>query len=212
MSQPYDRSCCVPKPGKIDAELGEFWTESPWQIGIDGHNLSAYERDKTWVNVKGKQFLDMSYLMGTDSDGDGRGVVAGDFRNTGHLDLLVRGSGGGPVALYENQMTSGNYLTVTLRGTKSNRQGIGARLVAQAGGQQIVRELYPSNGFRAQMPSLVHLGLGSATRLERLVIHWPSGEVQELTGLAANRHVVITEGRRGVQAVETVVPGHTILP
>src|SRR5262249_53226806 len=105
-----------------------------------------------------------------------------------------------------------HFLTVTLRGKKSNRLGIGARLVAHAGGQKLVRELYPSNGFRAQMAAQVHLGLADADEIDRLVIQWPSGEIQELTNLAVNRHVVITEGRQGANAVETVIPGNVIAP
>jgi len=199
-------------PGKIDRNLKEFWSENPWQIVSEGHNLSAYERDKTWVSVKGKQFLDLSYFMATDSDGDGRGAVAGDFRHTGQMDLLVRGVSGGPVVLYENQIPARSYLTVNLRGTKSNRLGVGARLVAHAGDLTVVRELYPSNGYRSQMPSQVHLGLDKAQKIDRLVINWPSGETQVLTDLAVNRHVLITEGRQGKDAVEVIVPGKTFEP
>ena len=65
-------------------------------------------------------------MTGTDNDGDGRCVVAGDFRNNGQLDLVVRQVGGGPVLLYENEFPKAHYLTVSLRGTKSNRLGIGA--------------------------------------------------------------------------------------
>jgi hypothetical protein len=212
VSQPYERDCCVPQPGKIDKSLGEFWSESAWTIPIGGHNLSAYERDKLWLNIKGKQFLELSYLMGTDNEGDGRGIVAGDFRNTGQQDLVLRQSGGGPVVMYENQMPPRHFLTVTLRGTRSNRLGIGARLVAHAGGQKLVRELFPANGFRAQMASQVHLGLADAEQIDRLVIQWPSGQTQELTNLAVNRHVVITEGRQGADAVEEVIPGKVIQP
>ena len=214
----------MPQPGKIDNKLGEFWSVNPWAIVGDGHNLSAYERNKTWVSLRGKKFLDMSYFMATDSDGDGRGAVAGDFRHTGQLDLLVRGISGGPVVLYENQIPARNYLTVNLRGrdpessstqgraTKSNRLGIGARLVAYARDLKVVRELYPSNGFRSQMPSQVHLGLDKAEKIDRLVIQWPSGDTQVLTDLEVNRHVVITGGTPGKDAIELVIPGKTIEP
>jgi hypothetical protein len=62
------------------------------------------------------------------------------------------------------------------------------------------------------MPSRVHFGLGDAKLIDRLTIRWPSGTVQELTGLAADRHVVIDEGIAGPAAVETVTPGQTIRP
>lgn len=192
--------------------MNEFWSENPWDIISQGHNLSAYERKRTFLNVRGRDFLDISALTGADGDGDGRCVVAGDFRNNGQLDLVLRQSGGGPVVLYENQFPRRHYLKVSLRGQSSNRLGIGARLSVVAGGQSLVRELYPLNSFRSQMPSLVHFGLGEATRVERLTIRWPSGREQQLTDLAVDCHIAVDESREGAAAVTTVVPGQTIGP
>src|SRR5262249_54147529 len=192
--------------------LGEFWVSSPWQIVAHGHNLSAFERNRVFFNARGKDFFDVSHLSGADSDGDGRSVVAADFRNVGMQDLLVRQAGGGALLLYENRLPRKSYLKVTLRGRTSNRQGIGARLTAVVNGQQEVRELYPANSFCSQAPSLVHFGLGDADKVDVLTIRWPSGKVQVLKGLKANRHVVVEEGKEGEDAVETVVPGRTIAP
>jgi enediyne biosynthesis protein E4 len=207
VSQPYDRAARVRQPGALDAVLGEFWVENPWDIVRHGHNLSAFERNRVYLNVQGRSFVEISALTGADSDGDGRCVVAGDFRGTGQLDLVVRQAGGGSLLLFENRFPRRHYLEVSLRGRRSNPQGIGARLVATVNGQPRVRELYPVNSFRSQMPSRVHFGLGDATRVERLTIRWPSGRVQELTDLAADRHVEIDEGLDGPAAVRTVRPG-----
>ena len=62
------------------------------------------------------------------------------------------------------------------------------------------------------MPCRVHFGLGDATKIDRLTIRWPSGAEQTLDDLAADRHVVITEGQTGPDAVETVTPGQLIRP
>ncbi|MFI5454436.1 MAG: CRTAC1 family protein [Isosphaerales bacterium] len=212
MSQPFNRGASVPAPGVVDQSLGEFWVTNPWDIVDKGHNLSAYERKRAFLNVQGKDFLDISFLTGADSDGDGRSVVAGDFRNDGRLDLVVRQVGGGPVLLFENQFPKAHYLTVSLRGMASNKLGIGARLTATVSGRELTRELYPQNSFRSQMPSRVHFGLGDATRIDRLTVRWPSGAVQMIDDLAADRHVVITEGKTGPGAVETVTPGQVIHP
>jgi hypothetical protein len=212
VSQPSDRQAKVRLPNELDHALGEFWVESPWEIISKGHNLSAYERKRVSWNVQGQNFLDISHLTGADNDGDGRSVVAADFRGTGQMDLVVRQAGGGPLFLYENQFPRRHYLEVSLRGRRSNRLGIGSRLTAQAGGRQVVRELYPLNSFQSQMPSVVHFGLGDATRVDHLTIRWPSGKVQELADLAADRHVVIDEDKEGAAAVETVRPGQTIPP
>jgi hypothetical protein len=199
-------------PGRIDSSLGEFWVENPWEIVKRGHNLSAYERKRAWLNVGGKNFLDLSYLTGADNDGDGRCVVAADFRNNGRQDLLVRQVGGGPLWLYENNFPERHYLKVSLRGRTSNRLGVGARLKAMVNGRPLVREMFPLNSHRSQMPNLVHFGLGDADRVERLEIRWPSGRTQILMDLRADAHIVVDEGKEGSAAVETVVPGRTIPP
>lgn len=208
MSQPFDRGASIPQPGDLNHELDEFWVDSPWKIQ-NSHNLSAYERNRTFLNVEGDQFVEISYLAGNDSDGDGRAVVAADFRNNGQLDLVVRQVGGGALLLYENQFPKRHYLKVSLRGTQSNRLGIGARITASVGGRQIARELFPVNSFRSQMPSYVHFGLADADHVDSLVVRWPSGLEQELANLAADQHVVITEGS---DAVEVVTAGETISP
>jgi hypothetical protein len=212
VSQPCDRACTIPTPGKVDATLGEFWVENPWEIVKHGHNLSCFERKRTWMNIGGSNFLDLSYLTGTDNDGDGRSVVAGDFRNIGRQDLVVRQAGGGPLFLYENDFPQRHYLKVSLRGRESNRLGVGARLRAVVNGRQLVREMFPVNSYRSEMPNLVHFGLGDAERVDRLEIRWPSGKSQVLTDLPADAHIVVDEGKEGAAAVETVVPGHAFVP
>jgi hypothetical protein len=202
----------VAAPGAIDPELKEFWVENPWHIIAQGHNLSAFERKRAYLNVKGQAFLEISHLTGADNDGDGRSVVAADFRNNGRLDLIVRQVGGGPLRLYENRFPQKHYLKVSLRGRQSNRQGVGARLTAIVRGQQIVREMYPSNSYRSQAPNIVHLGLGEAEMVERLTIRWPSGKVQELHDLRGDRHILVDEGKDGTQQVRTIVPGREAYP
>jgi hypothetical protein len=212
VSQPYDRDAKLSAPGKIDNELGEFWVENPWDIARSGFNLSSYERTRVFLNQRGRDFLDISYLTGADTDGDGRCVVAGDFRNNGRLEVVVRQVRGGPLLLYENNFPQRHYLKVSLRGHKSNRLGIGARLVATVKGQPLVREMFPHNSYRSQMPNIVHFGLGKADRVDRLEIRWPSGKKQVLKNLRGNRHIVVDEDKRGAAAVEKVEPGKTIRP
>jgi enediyne biosynthesis protein E4 len=212
VSQPSHQGARIKAPGKLDASLGEFWVENPWDIITQGHNLSAYERDRLFLNVAGRDFADVSGLSRADSEGDGRSVVAADFRNDGHLDLLVRQVGGGTLLLFENEFPRQHYLEVSLRGTTSNRLGIGSRLLLEAGGRKQVREVYPINTYRSQGPIRVHFGLGEATKVDRLAIRWPSGQEQELIDLAGDRHIVVEEGRQGSAAIEAVIPGQVIRP
>jgi hypothetical protein len=111
--------------------------------------------------------------------------------------------------MYENNFPRRRYLHVTLRGRKSNRLGIGARVIATAAGQPRVREVYPANAFRSQLSNRVHFGLGDSAVVDRLEIQWPSGLRQVLTGVEADRHIVVTEGE---DTVEEVFPGQTFRP
>lgn len=195
MSQPFDRGAVCPAPAKPDETLGEFWSGSAWAISTS-HNLSGYERNRTYLNVGGKNFVDISYLTGADSDSDARCSVAVDLDHDGRLELVVRQVGGGPLKVFKNNFPQRHWLKIGLRGVeKSNRQGIGARLIASVGARQIVRELYPANSYRSQSPASVHFGLGHRDTVDTLTIHWPSGREQVLKNLPADRHLLIREGQ-----------------
>jgi hypothetical protein len=213
VSQPSDRASRIKLPGKIDNDLNEFWVENPWEIVKSGHNLSAFERHRTWMNIQGGNFIDLSFLTGMDVDGDGRCIVAGNFQNNGRQELIVRQAGGtSGLLLFENNFPQRHWLEVSLRGRKSNRLGVGARLTATVNGQKRVREMYPINSYRSQAPNRVHFGLADATQVEQLEIRWPSGRTQILKDLKADAHIVVDEDKEGAAAVEVVTPGKTFEP
>ena len=203
VSQPFDRGCRVALPGKLDESLNQFWEDDPWQIMMQ-HNQSGFERNRAFLNVDGRAFVEMSYLTDADTDGDSRAVAAGDFNNDGRMDLIVRGVGGGPLKLYENNFPQKHYLKVSLQGTKSNRLGIGARLTVWTGEMRQVRELYPNNSFSSQAPCIAHFGLGDATTVDRLEIRWPSGTTQKFEQLSVDQQISIREESDEIQFV---VPG-----
>jgi enediyne biosynthesis protein E4 len=193
VSQPFNRGAIVPAPIEPNKSLHNWWVENPWLIAASGKSLSGFERNRIFLNVQGREFFEISGLTLADSAADGRGTVAADLTNDGMEDVLVRHVGGLPIALYENRFPKTSWLRVTLRGVRSNREGIGARLVAVSNGRQFVRELFPNNGFMGQNAAHVHFGLGNATKLDQLTIRWPSGAVQEFKDLEINRHVRFTE-------------------
>ena len=188
-----------PAPVKPDERLKDWWVENPWLIAAKGKSLSGYERNRVFLNAHGAEFFEISGLTGADSDGDGRAVVPVDVNGDGQEDLVVRQAGGGPLLLFENRFPKAHWLQVCLRGVKSNRLGIGARVVAQVGPQKLVRELYPQNPFKSQFPSYVQFGLAKAEKVERLTVTWPSGLIQELADLPADRYIRITEGVEQVE-------------
>ena len=206
MSQPFDRSCQVPAPAELDENLDEFWSGNAFNISMS-HNLSGYERNRTYLNVGGKNFVEMSFPTGTDSDGDGRCVVPLDFNQDGRQDLIIRQVGGGPFKLFENRFPQQNWLRISLRGVKANRNGIGARVVAKIGGRQVVRELWPVNTFYSQAPGVVHIGLGADEMVDELTIQWSKETIQRHVNVVGNRHILIKEEDG---AVHTVKPGESL--
>lgn len=200
VSQPFNRRSQNKVLGDLDEEAGELWVENPFMLPAIGANLSAYERNRTFLNLDGGSFIDVSFASEADIDSDSRSVVAADFNRDGATDLLVASVGGGPLRLFLNRYPNGNHVRIQLVGTKSNRLGVGARLVAKtASSRQIVRDVFPANGFMGQGPVDTHIGIGEAKEIESIEVRWPTGKVQTFQHLPAGRKVTITEGRAGYE-------------
>jgi hypothetical protein len=125
----------------------------------------------------------------------GRGAAFGDFDNDGDPDVVIT-TNAGPAFLYRNDAPSGSHsIRVTLHGVKSNRDGIGARVRVFAGTDKYWRTVKTGSSYLSQSELPVTFGLGAHTIADRLVVEWPSGATDEVTGLAAGRAYEITEGR-----------------
>ncbi|MGB6945201.1 MAG: CRTAC1 family protein [Bryobacteraceae bacterium] len=124
----------------------------------------------------------------------GRGLAYGDFDRDGDLDLLIT-TNHGPAFLYRNDLTSGNRsLRFHLQGTKSNRDGIGAVVrVATPDGTQS-RMVKTGSSYLSQSELAVTFGLAKRDKADRVVIEWPSGQVQEFNNVSAGDYQC-TEGK-----------------
>jgi len=112
-----------------------------------------------------------------------RGTAVGDLDNDGDIDLVVNVSEGRPVLLRNNMNQSGrgrHWLTLKLIGTKSNRDGIGARVIARVGNKMQYHYLRGGGSYLSVSDRRIHLGLGSATKVDSIEITWPSGIKQTL--------------------------------
>lgn len=129
----------------------------------------------------------------------GRGVALGDLDNDGRTDLVISHLNA-PVILLRNQVKNGHHwLGVKLRGQR-NRDAVGARLTLEAGDQKQVKVIKGGGSYLSASDLRVIFGLGTADRIQRLTVRWPSGTEQTWSGteLGLDRHVVLTES---VQAV-----------
>jgi hypothetical protein len=180
----------------VDRKGGEFWVENPFDITSSGNNLSAYERNRMYLNIGGTDFLEVSFASDADIDSDSRAVIASDFDRDGAPDLLVGSVGGGPLRLFLNRFPGTNRrVRLDLIGVESNRPAIGTRVIAQIGNRRVVRDLFPANGGTGQAPVEMLLGLGQAERIDRLTLRWPSGKRQVFENLPVGSRITITEGQ-----------------
>ncbi len=193
MSQPFSCTTSVPELREIDEDNGEFWVGNPFMFSNVKENLSAYERNGCFLNDRSGSFLDMSYLSGSDNRGDSRTVVGTDIDGDGMAELLIRQVGGGAIVIYKNNFPQKSWLTISLRGEKSNSAGIGAKITVTAGDLTVRRELYPVVNFLSQAPATVQVGLGEHTKVDSISILWPSGEETKLNNVEVNQHIRVFE-------------------
>ncbi|MEE9227170.1 MAG: CRTAC1 family protein, partial [Acidobacteriota bacterium] len=161
------------------------------------------EPNQLFENLGDGRFRDASAITG-DAFRDervGRGSATGDLDNDGDLDLVIVNLADG-AQLYENIGGGGNHwLVVSLVGRESNRDGIGARIRLIAGSLEQVEEVRSGSSYLSQNDMRVHFGLGPATRADLLEIRWPSGRVERLRDLPADRFVILVEGEGAVRGV-----------
>ena len=125
----------------------------------------------------------------------GRGLVAGDVDNDGRTDVLIVAQGA-PLALFHNQSASalGSFLTLALAGVASNRDGIGAKVTVSAGGRRYVAVRFGGGSYQSAGDPRLHFGLGTARRVDRVEVRWPSGRQDRYEGLAAGAGYLLREG------------------
>ena len=124
-----------------------------------------------------------------------RGAAVGDFNHDGKLDVVVTALSA-PAEIWMNDSPDMNHwLEVSLEGTKSNRDGIGARIRVSAGGFTQYNHKSTAAGYASSSAAPVHFGLGAAKLVEELEIQWPSGIVQKVKNVPSNQILNVKESR-----------------
>jgi hypothetical protein len=160
------------------------------------YGAERHETDQLFLNEGLGQFKEVSSQAGPwfATKHVGRSAAFGDVDNDGDVDVLLV-SNEGPAALLRNDGGSrSNWLQLRLRGKKSSRDGIGARIDVLAGGHTRRDEVRSGYSYCAANDLRAHFGLGPLTKADRLTVRWPSGQEDTFENLAANRIYTVTEG------------------
>ena len=100
-----------------------------------------------------------------------------------------------PVLLRNEVPSAGHWLQIKTIGSKSNRDGYGAKIEITAEGSTRYAEVRAGSSFESSSDPRVYFGLGAATRVDAIVIRWPSGQVEKLGTESADQELVVQEGR-----------------
>jgi hypothetical protein len=148
------------------------------------------------------RFEDVSELSGSvlGTKTVARGACFADYDNDGKVDAFVVNLGGRGVLLRNVSTGTGHWIAVRLKGARneknnsgSNRDGLGVRVEVWAGGRRQVAERVASSGYLSQDDARLHFGLGMAAKVDKIVVHWPSGRLQTLENLSVDRVLTVEE-------------------
>jgi hypothetical protein len=154
------------------------------------------------MNTGDGKFVDVSA-----SSGDGmavklssRGAGFDDLDNDGDLDVVILNARREPTVL-RNETESGNHwIQLRLEGTKTNRDGVGARVTVLAGDLKLVDEVHSGRGYQSHYGSRLHFGLGNRDRVDRIEVRWIGGGSDVIEGPGVDQCLTLIEGGATRQA------------
>jgi len=166
------------------------------EIDTAGSDSSYRQRKLLYRNLRDGRFEDVTSVAGAGLAAlhSSRGAATADLYNDGRLAVAVSELHEKPSLLVPEGRVSNHWIGVQLIGAKSNRDGIGARVEAVAGALRQIDEVRSGGSYLSQSDVRVHFGLGAATRVDRLTVRWPSGLVDTIHNIPADRHIVVEEG------------------
>lgn len=195
-------------------KTGKFYQDQfRGDISWNGYEHNVLLRNEGQDRNGTLRFTDVAMALGADDIKDGRGMAIADFDNDGSLDIVINNNPGdngdasrARASLLHNQIGSRrNWLAVELEGTASNRDGVGAMVTVEAGGDKQLRLVSAGSGFASQNSARLYFGLNDKKQIDALTVRWPSGRVERFENdkgapIAARQLVRIREGN-GIQLV-----------
>ena len=172
----------------------------------NGHvldNITRYHRDTQYAEPKlmfrnngHGLFENVSERLGPDflEPRVSRGAAVADFDNDGDLDILVNNCGQAPQLLRNDGGNRNHWLEILLIGTKSNRDGVGARVRVSAGELVVHDQRKGGMSYQSAQDPRLHFGLGPHAGVDEIEVLWPSGTTTRIANVKSDRMIAIEEG------------------
>ncbi len=184
-----------PAEARPAADYEQGWNAMNELLRAD-NTWSGSERNVFYANNRDGTFSDVSGVMGMDFLEDSRTFALADFDHDGRLEVLLKNRNAPQLRLLKNVVKDlPASLSFRLRGTKSNRDAVGAEITVHAASGVQTKTLRVGSGFLSQHTKELFFGLGETRNPVHASIHWPSGLVQELTDLPLNHCIWVEEGK-----------------
>jgi hypothetical protein len=162
---------------------------------------SYHTRNRLLMNTGEGKFVDVS-----DQSGDGlkvklssRGAAFDDLDNDGDIDVVVLNSRHEPTILRNDSANNHHWIQIRLRGTKTNRGGVGARVEVVSDDLTQIDEVHSGRGYQSHYGTRLHFGLGKGDRVDRIEVRWIGGGTDVLENVDADQLVTITEGSSEIE-------------
>lgn len=123
-----------------------------------------------------------------------RGVAFDDLDNDGRVDIVILNSRRPPTVLRNESPKRHHWLQVELRGTRTNRDAVGAQVRVVCGPWVLLDEVHSGRGYQSHYGSRLYFGLGDRDRVERIEVRWLGGPVEVFSNFAADRRIVLWQG------------------
>jgi len=155
-----------------------------------------FERNILLANTGDGKFVDVS-----EQGGDGmrvvlssRGAGFDDMDNDGDVDVVILNSRREPTLLRNDSPEKGHWLQVRLRGTQTNRDGVGAHVIVKAGDLTLLDEVHSGRGYQSHYGSRLYFGLGERDNIDRVEVQWIGGGTDVFDNVKVDQCVTLTEG------------------
>ena len=160
---------------------------------MNGKSQSGYEQNKIWLNRGDGTFEDVSNKVCPYVTYDSRAVAMADLFNTGKLDVIVANQNDIPL-VYKNELQSDNHwVEFELEGSGGNLDAIGAKVELEWNGQKQVQTVTAGMGFSSQNQHRLHFGLGKDSKIEKVIIYWPTGKKSIVSNPGIDKLITIKE-------------------